>query len=85
MDLQNKQAFHEICKFHFTETTTEQLKQNPITVHCNQKLNTEEGESNIDEQKSTISNKEEEEYSTFSDMSKQDSESDRNVDDTQDQ
>ena len=36
-------------------------------------------------QESTISNKEEEESSTFSDMSKQDSESDINVDDTQDQ
>ena len=39
--------------------------------------------STRDEQESTISNKEEEEYSTFSDMSKQDSESDINVDDTQ--
>ena len=65
--------------------TPEQLKQNPITVHPNQKLVTEEGESNTDEQESTISNKEEEESSTFSDMSKQDSESDINVDDTQDQ
>ena len=44
-----------------------------------------EGESNTDEQESTISNKEEEEYSTFSDMSKQDSESDINIDDTQDE
>ena len=67
------------------EMTPEQLKQIPITVHPNQKLNTEEGKSNKDEQESTISNKEEEEYSTFSDMSKQDSESDINVDDTQDQ
>ena len=63
----------------------EQMKQNPITVHPNQELDTEEGESNTDEQESTISNKEEEEYSTFSDMSKQDSESDINVDETQDQ
>ena len=63
----------------------EQLKQNPITVHPNQKLDTEEGESNTDEQESTISDKEEEESSTFSDMSKQDSESDINVGDTQDQ
>ena len=65
--------------------TPEQLKQNPITVHPNQKLDPEEGESNTDEQESTISNKEEEEYSTCSDMSKQDSELDINVDDTQDQ
>ena len=58
------------------------------------KFDTEEGESNTDEQESTKSNEEEEEfttseemtedeYSTFSDMSKQDSESDINVDDTQ--
>ena len=46
---------------------------------------TEEGESNTDEQGSTISNKEDEESSTFSDMSKQDSKCDINVDDTQDQ
>ena len=43
------------------------------------------GESNKDEQESTISIKEEDEYSTFSDMSKQDSESDINVDETQHQ
>ena len=65
--------------------TPEQLKQNPIAVHPNQELDTEEGESNTDEQKSTISNKEEEEASTNSDMSKQDSESEIKVDDTQDQ
>ena len=60
--------------------TPEQLKQNTITVHPNRKLDTEEGESNTDD---TISNKEE--YSTFSHMSKQDSESDINIDDTQDE
>ena len=65
--------------------TPEQLKQNPIAVHPNQKLDTEEGEQNTDEQESTISNKEEEESSTFSDMSKPDYESGINVDDTQDQ
>ena len=65
--------------------TPEQLKQNPITVHPNQKRETEEGESNTDEQEPTISNKEEEEYSMFSDMSNKDYESDINVDDTQDQ
>ena len=37
------------------------------------------------EQESTISNNDEDEYSTFSDMSKQDSESDVNVDETQHQ
>ena len=62
--------------------TPEQLKQNPVPY---QKLDTGEGESNTDEQEYTISNKEDEESSTFSDMTKQDSESDINVDDTQDQ
>ena len=70
-------------KFTLQEMTPEQIKQNPITVQ-HQKLDTEEGETNTDEQESTLSNKEEEEYSTFSDMSKQDSESDINIDDTQD-
>ena len=56
-----------------------------IKVKTNEELDTEEGESNTDELKPTISNKEEEEYSTFSDMSKQDSESDINIDDTQDE
>ena len=59
--------------FILQEMTPEQLKQNPITVHPNQKLDTEEGESNTDEQESTVSNKNEEESSTFSGMSKQDS------------
>ena len=76
--------FMKYVKFTLQEMTPEQIEQNPITVH-HQKLDTEEGESNTDEQESTISNKEEEEYSTFSDMSKQDPESDINVDDTQDQ
>ena len=66
--------------------TPEQMKMNPIKlinkVKTNEEHDTEEGESNTDEQESTISNKEEEEYSTFSDMSKQNSESDINIDDT---
>ena len=84
--------------FTLKEMTPEQMKMNPIKpiikVKTNEELDTEEGESNSDEQKSTISNEEEEEfttseeltedeYSTFSDMSKQDSESDINVDETQ--
>ena len=77
--------FMKYVKFTLHRMTPEQMKQNPITVHPNQELDTEEGESNTDEQESTISNKEEEEYSTFSDMSKQNSESDINVDDSQDQ
>ena len=63
-----------------------------LTEFCHK----EEGESNTDEQESTKSIEEEEEfttseeltkdeYSTFSDMSKQDSESDINVDETQHQ
>ena len=69
--------------------TPEQKKMKPIKpiikVKTNEKLDTEEGESNTDEQESTISIKQEDEYSTFSDMSKQDSESDINVDETQHQ
>ena len=41
-----------------------------IKVKTNEKLDTEEGESNTDEQESTISNKEEDEYSKSSDVSK---------------
>ena len=65
------------------------MKMNPIKpiikVKTNEELDTEEGESNTNEQEFTISNKEEEKYSTFSDISKQDSESDINVDETQHQ
>ena len=65
----------------------DQMKMNNIKpiikVKTNEELDTEERESNTDEQESTISIKEEDEYSTFSDMSKQDSESDINVDDAQ--
>ena len=75
--------------FTLKEKTPEEMKMNPIKpiikVKTNEELDTEEGESNTDEQESTISNKEEEEYSTSSDMSKQDSESDINIDDTQDE
>ena len=84
----NKQ-FMKYVNFTLKEMTPEQMNMNPITpiikVKTNEKLDTEEGESNTDEQEFTISNKEEEEYSTFSDMSKQNSESDINIDDTQDE
>ena len=56
-----------------------------IKVKTNDELGTEEGESNTNEQESTISNKKGDKYSTSSDMSKQDSESDIYVDDTQDE
>ena len=69
--------------------TPEQMKMNNIKpiieVKTNEELDTEVGESNTDEQKSSISIKEEDEYSTFSDISEQDSESDINVDHTQDE
>ena len=68
--------------------TPEQMKMNPIKpiikVKTNEELGTEKGESTKVQDEFTTS-EEEEEYSTFSDMSKQDSESGINVDDTQDQ
>ena len=92
--------FMKYVNFTLTEMTPEQMKMKPIKpivkVNTNEILDTEENESNSDEPKSTILNEEEEEfttseeltedeYSTFSDMSKQDSESDINVDETQQQ
>ena len=82
----NKQ-FMNYVNFTLKEMTPKQMKKNPIKpiikVKTNEELDAEEGESNTDEQESTILNKEEEEYSTFSDMSKRDSESDIYIDDTQ--
>ena len=79
--------FMKYLNFMLKEMTPELMKMNPIKpivkVNTNEELDTDEGESNTHEQESTISIKEEDEYSTFSDMSKQDSESDINVDDTQ--
>ena len=84
----NKQ-FMKYVHFTLKEMTPEQMKMKPIKpiikLNSNEELDTEEGESNTNEQDSTISIKEEEEYSTFSDMSKQDSESDINLDETQHQ
>ena len=84
----NKQ-FMKYVNFTLKEMTPEQMKINPIKpiikVKTNEELDTEEGESNTDEQESTISIKEKDEYSTFSDMSKLHSESDINVHDTQDE
>ena len=69
--------------------TPEQLKQKPFEEIFNnqhEKLDTDEGESIEEEEKFTTSGElTEDEYSTFSDMSKQDSESDINIDDTQDE
>ena len=84
----NKQ-FMKYVNITLKEMTPEQMKINPIKpiikVNANEELDTEEGESNTYEHKSTISIKEEDEYSTFSDTSKLDSESDINVHDTQDE
>ena len=84
----NKQ-FMKYVNFTLKEMTPEQMKMNPIKpiikVKTNEELDTEEGESNTNEQEFTISNKEEEKYSTYSDMSKLDSESQINVHDTQDE
>ena len=81
--------FMKYVNFTLKEMTPEQMKMNPIKpiikVKTNEELDTQEGESNTNEQEFTISNKEEEEYSTFPDISEQDSESDINVDDTQDE
>ena len=68
--------------------TPEQLKQKPfIDIFKNQHENvdTDEGESTKVEEEYTTSEELTEECSTFSDMSKQDSESDINVDETQHQ
>ena len=82
----NKQ-FMKYVNFTLKEMTPEQMKMKPIKpiikVNTNEELDIEEGESNTDEQKSTISIKEEDEYSTFSDMPRQNSELDINVDETQ--
>ena len=81
--------FMKYVKFTFQEMTPEQMKMNPIKqiikVKTNEELDTEEGELNKDEQESTISIEEEEKSTTSSAKSKQDFESDINVDDTQDQ
>ena len=73
--------------FTLKEMTPEQMKMNPIKpiikVNTNEKVDTDEGESIEEEEEFTTSEELTEEYSTFSDMSKKDSESDINVDDTQ--
>ena len=83
------------CKFmkhvihHRHPMTPEQLKQKPfeeIFKNLHEKVDTEEGESNEEEEEFITSEElTEDEYSTFSDMSRQDSESDINVDETEHQ
>ena len=75
---QNNCKFIKYVIHHRHPMTPEQLKQKPfeeIFKNQHEKVDTDEGESIEEEEKSTIS----------SDISKQDSESDINVDDTQDQ
>ena len=87
--LQTHGKFMKYVFFTLHRMTPEQMKMNPIKpiikVKTNEELDTEEGESNTEEEESTISIKEEDEYSTSSDISKQDSESDIHVDGTQDE
>ena len=77
--------------FTLKEMTPEQMKMNPIKpiikVNTNEELDTDEGESTKIEEEEEFTSSEEltEEYSTFSDMSKPNSESDINIDDTQHQ
>ena len=70
--LQTHGKFMKYVLFTLHRMTSEQMKMNPIRpfikVKTDEELDTEEGESNTHELESTISNKEEEEYSTFSDM-----------------
>ena len=85
------------CKFikyvipHRHPMTPEQLKQRPfeeIFKNQREKVDTDKGQSTkIEEEDEFITSEEltEDEYSTFSEMSKQDSESDINVHDTQDE
>ena len=80
--------FMKYVNFTLKEMTPEQMKMNPIKpiikVNTNEELDTEEEESTkVQEEFTTSEELTEDEYSTFSDMSKQDSESDINVDDTQ--
>ena len=84
---QNNCKFMKYVIHHRHPMTPEQLKQKPfkeIFKNQHEKVDTEEGESIEEEEEFTTSEElREDEYSTFSDMSKQDSESDINVDETQ--
>ena len=86
---QNNCKFMKYVIHHRHPMTPEQLKQKPfeeIFKNLHEKVDTEEGESNEEEEEFTTSEElTEDEYSTFSDMSRQDSESDINVHDTQDE
>ena len=83
---QNNYKFIKYVTHHRHPMTPEQLKQKPfeeIFKNQHEKVDTDEGESTKVQVEFTTSGELTAEYSTFSDMSKQDSESDINVDDTQ--
>ena len=85
---QNNCKFIKYVIHHSHPTTPEQLKQKhfeEIFKNQHEKVDTEKGESTKVQDEFTTSEELTEEHSTFSDISKQDSESDINVDDTQDQ
>ena len=85
---QNNFKFIKYVIHHRHPMTPEQLKQRPFEEmfkNQHEKVDTDEGESTKieEEEEFTISEELKEEYSTISDMSEQNSESDINVDDTQ--
>ena len=84
---QNNCKFMKYVIHHRHPMTPEQLKQKPfeeIFKNQHEKVDTDEGESTkVEEEFTTSEELTEDEYSTYSDMSKQDSESDINVDETQ--
>ena len=86
---QNNCKFMKYVIHHRHPMTPEQLKQKPfeeIFKNLHEKVDTEEGESNEEEEEFTTSEElTEDEYSTFSDMANQDSESDINIDENQHQ
>ena len=86
--LQTHGKFMKYLLFILHRMTPEQMKMNPIKpiikVKTNEETDTEKGKSTKVQDEFTTS-EEEEEYSTFSDMSKQNFESDINIDDTQDE
>ena len=86
--LQTHGKFMKYVFYTLHRMTPEQIKMNPIKpmikVKTNEELDTEKGESTKVQDEFTTS-EEQEEYSTFSHISKLDSEADINVHDTQDE
>ena len=85
---QNNCKFMKYVIHHRHPMTPEQLKQKlfeEIFKDQHEEVDTDEEESTKVQEEFTTSEELTEEYSTFSDMSKQDSESDINIDDSQDE